>query len=87
MELSELTSEQIIDLYSKLKENLESFESDIEYTREAMEDKLIDYNQKTEFRNDIKYDKEQIAIINEQLEAIEIFAQTNDIELEKSINR
>lgn len=83
MNLENLRNEALIDLYYKLVDELEDLESDIKYTLAALDDSGVDYMQKTEFKNDLSYDRQRINIVKPKIDAIIAYANQNGISLER----
>lgn len=74
-ELSELSYEEILKLKNQLELQKSDFEEDIVDSEEAIKEceKRGDYSSRNDFRQDIRYDNEQISKINLRLKQINEF--------------
>ena len=80
--INELTKAQIIEKYKELKKKKKYFEDDIDATKKALEDHLIDYVTKKEYENDITFDNFEINIETSafKMSGMKAIASWKDIE-------
>lgn len=86
MDFTNLNREQIIELQNELTKKIEECEIDIEDILEAMKDKKIDYNMRTDLKNELVENRITIDNIYRRLNELKEYIKTNEIIIEDNKN-
>ena len=81
MDLTKLDNDQVINLYTDLKKQLQYYITDVEDTLRALEE-CREYMARHELNDDLKDDKAAINNINIKLDELKEYAKQNGIILE-----
>lgn len=84
MDFTNLNREQIIELQNELTKKIEECKIDIEDILETMKDKKIDYNMRTDLKNELVENRITIDNTYRMLNELKEYIKTNEIIIEKN---